>query len=517
MRYGLVLLCFLLSFAAMGQPNQQQQQQQVSSTREELLRRRESIMSAIKESQEQLEATKKNKNATMGELHALQNKLAERQSLISNINEEINDISSNIQLSGKEVEQLRQKLDLLKVRYAQSIRYAYTNRNSFNMLAFMFSSKDFNEAIRRMRYLKKYRDYRKQQVEQIRITRGQIETKIVALNKQKNQKDELLSTQQQQEKVLEEEKNEKNKVVTSLKGKEKELMAEIEKSRKATKKLDNAINDIIRREIELEKKRAQEEDRKRREREDKNKNAQVAHTNTANNNNNNNNSNDPYSAKSFSANGTPITNTNKGTNVVTNNKNVTTNNNKIVSTTNTKTGNNNPTVAANTNKQTTTAPKEREYDASYYNLSLTPEAAALSNNLEANRGRLPWPVEKGFVSGQFGKHPHPVAEKVMIENNGIDIRTSPNAIARVVFDGRVSTAALINGQWTIIVTHGRYYTVYSGLSKKNVDKGDEVHTKQTIGTVGTNDDGDPTINFQIWKDVGKKDAIKLDPASWIAK
>jgi murein hydrolase activator len=501
MRIVVLIICMVWCSVAMGQGTPQQQ---ATSARDELLHRRESILNSIKESQEQLEATKRNKNATMGELHALQNKLAQRQRLISNINEELDNISSTIQLSAKEVEQLRQKLDMLKIRYAQSVRYAYKNRSSYNTLTFMFSAHNFNDAVRRLRYLKKIRDYRKQQVEQIRITRGEIESKIVLLNKQKLQKDQVLTAEEEQKRVLELEKNEKNKVVTDLKGREKELLAEIEKNRKATKKLDNAINDIIRREIELEKKRAQEEERKRREKEEKRNQGNYV---------NNNNSNDPYSNKSIPAGN--ANNNNKPTGNAAPQKPFSAANQKNnTNTTTTTIVNNkpNPTVASNTPTKI-----ERTYDASYYNLSLTPEAAALSNSFEANHGKLPWPVEKGFIAGYFGKHPHPVAEKVMIENNGVDIRTSPNATARAVFDGRVSTAAYINGMWTVIVTHGRYYTVYSGLSKININKGDEVHTKQTLGTVGANDDGDPTINFQIWKDVGKKDAIKMDPAPWIAK
>ena len=180
MRIWYIIAFLLVSLGALAQ--------QPSGSRSELEKRRQNILEAIRETQEQLVITKKDKNATIGQLRALQNKLAERQKLINNINQEVAAINQNIQYSAKEIAQLRQNLDMLKIRYAQSIRYAYKNRSSYNMLAFLFSSDDFNEAIRRLKYLKKYRDYRKEQADQIRITHSSMEKKLGILNKEKSQR-----------------------------------------------------------------------------------------------------------------------------------------------------------------------------------------------------------------------------------------------------------------------------------------------------------------------------------------
>lgn len=458
MRIKAIIVCLLLSL-----PVSAQQQQ---PSRSELESRKKQIMDAIHETEQQLEATKKDKNATLGQLRALQNKLAERQRLISNINDEIDNISSSISTSASEVNKLKHTLEALKTRYAQSVRYSYENRSSYDMLAFIFSSGNFNEAMRRMRYLKKMRDYRKQEVEQIRITQHTIEHKIGVLNAEKAQKDELLTEQVEQKKVLQQETNQTNQVVNDLKGREKELKEAIEKNRKVIARVDKAINDVIRREIELARKKAEEEARKKAEEE----------------------------AKKASAEAHPRTSGVK------------------VTTTTLPPSNTRPATTTTSSTPAATRPTP------VYNLNLTPEAAALSDNFENNKGRLPWPVEKGFISELFGRHPHPIAEKVMIENNGIGIRTAPNAIARSVFDGTLSSAFFIPGNgWTAIVTHGRYFTVYSGLASVSVKKDQPVHTKQQIGVVGTTDEGEPTINFQIWKSNGKGAPIKLDPSSWIAR
>lgn len=449
-------------------------------TRAELEKRRQGILESIKETQEQLEATKKDKSATMGQLRALQNKLNERQKLIGNINAEIEQINNNIRTSANEVTTLKQNLEQLKAGYAQSVRYAYKTRSSYDMLAFLFSSNDFNEALRRIKYLKKYRDYRKEQADKIRVTQGEIVKKLDVLNSAKSQKDVLLTAEMQQRTELQKESDETNRVVKDLKGKEKQLLANIAKDKKAAKQLDRAVAEIIRREIEIARKKAEEEERKRQEEERK---------------------------KAAAA--TAAANANKGSNI-----SVTTNNgNKpIPSGTPSPAGSNKP---ANT---TTSAPiasniPPKPKPTPTYNLSLTPEAEALSSNLENNRGRLPWPVEKGFISESFGRHPHPIAEKVMVENNGIDIRTSVGAGVRSIFDGTISKVFSIDGStWNVIINHGRYFTVYSGLASVSVKKDQQVKTKQTIGTVSADDEGGAVLNFQIWKD-----SNKMDPAGWIAR
>ncbi|MBA3828850.1 MAG: peptidoglycan DD-metalloendopeptidase family protein [Taibaiella sp.] len=439
-----VILYILLSCTAYAQ----------LPTRAELETRRKQLLESIKQTEEQLEATKLNKKSTLGQLRALQSKLAERQRLIGNINDEIGSITSTIQESNKEVGQLRKYLEIQKTKYAQSLRYSYESRGSYDMLAFIFSAQDFNDAVRRVRYLKKYRDYREEQVQQIRVTQGQIEHKIGVLNVQKNEKDALLGSQMVQKQVLVKETNETDAVVKDLKGQEKQLLAEIDKNRKTATRINKAISEVIRREIEAEQRRAEEEARR--------KTASMAANNNA-----------PH----------PIT----GPSGI-------------------KTG----SEPANNGRPVRTPTS--------YNLVMTPEATALSNSFEANHGRLPWPVEKGFVADHFGVHRHPVEEKVMIEQYGIDIRTSANASARAVFEGKVTSVVNMGSSgWLVIISHGRYFTVYGGLAAVSVHKEQQVSTKQSLGTVGPNDDGEPTINFQIWKVGGKGDRNKVDPEPWIAR
>lgn len=143
-------------------------------------------------------------------------------------------------------------------------------------------------------------------------------------------------------------------------------------------------------------------------------------------------------------------------------------------------------------------------------ITLTPEASALSDKFEGNKGRLPWPVEKGFVSSAYGEHPHPVLKGITVKNNGIDIASAAGATVRAVYDGEVTGIVSIPGAGqAIIIRHGNYLTVYSNLASVSVSKGSKVTTKQTLGTVADNGDG-PELHFEVW--VGKS---KVNPQSWL--
>lgn len=473
MRGRLTLILILLSIVAYAQ----------QPSREELEQRRRQLLETIKETESQLAATQKNTKATMGQLRAIQAKLAGRQKLINNINQEIAQIGNSISTSNKEIDRLKGNLDILKARYAQSVRYAYKSRSSYDMLAFLFSADDFNEAVRRLKYLKRYRDYRKDQAEQIRITQAKLTGEINSLNNEKAQKDALLTTEEEQKQAIEQDKNKTNEIVRELKGQEKELTAKILKNKKIQQQIDKAVEEIIRKELELARKKAEEE-RKRREAEEKRQREEEERRRLAAAN-----ANQP-----------------KQSNVV-----VTTDPPPPNATKPASTGN---ASAASKPTTTTTKPVEPvKKPAPAYDYGLTPEAAALSNSFETNKGKLPWPVEKGFISLGFGPYKHPIAEKVMLDNYGVNISTSQGAAVRAAFQGRVAKVFTMDGkQWNVLINHGRYNTLYMNLSKVTVKADQEVSTKQNIGTAAVNEDGESIINFQIWVETHK-----VDPAHWIAR
>jgi septal ring factor EnvC (AmiA/AmiB activator) len=143
---------------------------------------------------------------------------------------------------------------------------------------------------------------------------------------------------------------------------------------------------------------------------------------------------------------------------------------------------------------------------------LTPEAKELANDFKTNRGRLPWPVEKGLLTKKFGRQPHPLEPSIMIESSGIEISSERGAKARSVFAGEVSDVQqAANGTATIVLRHGDYITTYSNVGKVFVKKGDKVSTKQVLGEVFFN----TFTNKAILKFLIFQNTTKLNPQSWI--
>ena len=147
-------------------------------------------------------------------------------------------------------------------------------------------------------------------------------------------------------------------------------------------------------------------------------------------------------------------------------------------------------------------------------MTLTPEAQELSNTFAANKGKLPWPVKQGIITGKFGEHDHAVLKGIKENNNGVEIATTENAEVRAVFEGEVSGIATVPGFGkVIIIRHGEYLSVYSNLQSINVKKGDKISTKQVIGIVETNEDKNKTeVHLEIWKG-----SNAMNPELWLFK
>ncbi|MBL7951343.1 MAG: peptidoglycan DD-metalloendopeptidase family protein [Flavobacteriales bacterium] len=160
------------------------------------------------------------------------------------------------------------------------------------------------------------------------------------------------------------------------------------------------------------------------------------------------------------------------------------------------------------------APGSKPGTPAKLDLSLTPEAKELNADFEKNKGKLPWPVEKGVITSRFGKQPHPVLKGIVIENNGIDITTEKNAAVRALFRGEVSSVIVIPGAGkAVILSHGVYRTVYSNLRDVSVTKGQKVDTKATVGTVLTDDNGS-VAHVELWK-ITAEGLVKVDPGPWL--
>jgi len=420
---------FLLSFAGFAQDKAQME------------RERQAIQQEIKRLQADYGKVKGQKKQTLAQLTLLQKKLALQNQYIGNINKEIKIISNDIYLSTLELNRLQRQLDTLKAQYAKSVVYAYKNRSNYDFLNFLFSANSFNDAMKRVTYLKSYRSYREAQVNNIVETQTIIADRKNQLQGKRTQKSSALQNQQAQYKELDNQKKEKDQVVAKLQSQEKELNQQLAQKKKRDAALKNQIAAIVRREIEAAKKAERErlaELKKREEAENRN---------------------------------------------------------------------NTGTATPSAPKKTTAKKKEESF------LTLNEGERALAGKFEANKARLPWPVDQGVVSIHYGAYSIP-GTKLMGDNPGITILTpSAGASVKAVFDGEVSAVSNLGDGMMIVVRHGKYFTVYSNLSSASVSKGATVRTGQVIGRTAQADDGDGgQLDFLLMIE-----SKNVNPEPWLSR
>jgi murein hydrolase activator len=379
----------------------------------DLENKKKNIQKEIQVTESLLNETKQHKKLSLNQLVTLNKKIGMREELIRTINSEIRMLQKQIDESKSVIESLETDIKNLKEEYGRMIYYANKNKNAYDRLMFIFSSKDFNQAYKRLKYLQQYSEYRKKQAEMIVKTQELLDKKIADLEVTKQQKQRLLLTEEEEKILLAEEKKEQESTLTKLQEKEKDLLAALKEKEKEQKQLQLAIQRII-----------EEEIRKAKE------------------------------------------------------------------------------VAEKAGK---TAPKS---------VTLTPEAIKLSSTFESNKAKLPWPVMEGIITGKFGEHPHPVLKGITINNNGVDISTTKGSAVRAVFEGEVTGIATVPGYGkVVIIRHGEYLSVYSNLKEALVSKGDKIITKQTIGTVFTDETNSKTeVHLEIYKG-----QTALNPEHWLFK
>ncbi|PZX63756.1 murein hydrolase activator EnvC family protein [Hydrotalea sandarakina] len=453
----LILFCFLL-FPILPVWAQTQGSTQQPPTREALQQQQKQLQEEIDNLNATLNAIRKNKKQSLTEVAIIQRKLAVRERLIHKINQEIQRLNDDIYNKQLEINRLKRQLDTLKQNYAKSIVFAYKNRSSYEYLNFLFSARDFNDALKRMAFLRSYRQYREAEAQTILKTSELRQQAIVEMNNAKEQQTKVLETQSNQLKVLEQDKKEKDQIVNQLKNKEKDYLAQLRKTERQRQILNEAIKAAIRREIA-------EAERRERERLAKAK-AEAA------------------KKPAVTANNTPAPKTNS-------------------------------TPANNTPKAsdepiTGVVSADRNEARTYSVFETTPEGREMSINFENNKGRLPWPVSGGAVVGQFGTNIVP-GTKLKETNDGIFISTKIGAPVRCVADGEVISVMDLGDFQGVLVQHGKYFTVYNKLSDVSVNRGQQVKAGTLIGHAAADFDGEGKIEFRVMNGSNKF----VNPEQWL--
>ena len=170
-------------------------------------------------------------------------------------------------------------------------------------------------------------------------------------------------------------------------------------------------------------------------------------------------------------------------------------------------------AAANAKANPKTSAAKTNATATSSKIVLTPEGKVIADNFRANKGRLPWPVERGVVTLRFGDQPHPVHRSLVVHNSGVEITTEDDSNARAVFDGEVTSVIVLSPvNKAVMIQHGDYFTVYQNLSNVYVNKGDKVSIKQNIGKIRRNGNtGKTIIKFTI-----SQNTTYTNPSGWLS-
>lgn len=427
-------------------------------TKEDIQKKQQQLLKEISDLNNTLDGIKKNKKLSIGQLTLVQRKIDARQELINNINKDLSRLNEDMYQNELNIYRLKKELDTLKEQYAKSLVFAYKNRSNYDYLNFLFSANSFNDALKRIAYLKSYRQYRETQVSTITKTQDLLQNRIQSLSSNKKDKSTSLSDQSQQLGVLEDDKKEKDQVVNKLKGQEKNIASQIKTKEKTRQQLENALQSVIKKEIAEAKRKEQERlakeiaDRKKLEEASKKLN-------------------------------TPPPDTKTSTDVaVTKPK---TDNTAVVK----------PPVNSN---------------RTYSPFESTTEGLNLSLNFENNRGKLPWPVDQGYIAVHFGNYNVPNT-KLKGYMPGLEISLPIGSSVKSVAEGTVSAVFDLGNAQTVVIRHGKYFTAYSNMNAISVSKGDNVKVGTALGKAAMGDDGDGQIIFMVSND---KD-VNLNPESWL--
>jgi len=443
--FSVFFLVIMMSFCAFAQ-----------NTREELQKKEQELQKEIADLNRMINETQNNKKISLKQLAIIKSKINKREELVNSINRQVRQMDETIFTNERDIYRLRKELDTLKVKYAKSIVFAYKNRSSYEYLNFLFSATSFNDAIKRVTYLKSYRQNRETQANAIMQSDQLLQQKISVLSSNKKERLGVLQTQSQQLKVLEADKKEQDQVVAQLKGKEKELARQVSDKEKQRQRVQQAFNAIIRREIEEAKKR---ELARQKALDDQKKaaGADLAKNNTA-----------PK----------PTTKPTK------------------------------PSASLSNEPVTGVAAPAR--DRVYTPLESTPEEREMSINFENNKGRLPWPVSMGVVTAHYGIEKI-AGTKLSRRTDGIEISLPIGSTVRSVADGKVIWAGEVDGQQVLVVQHGKYFCGYQNLSSVSVSKDQEVKAGSVLGKSGISIDGEGILLFSIMNDK----SVQQDPENWL--
>ena len=465
------------------------------------------IKQNIKKQEQALRANKAEVTKKLKDLERISSDIDRRQRSIDSIQHDISNISDDISMLSMQLDNLEEMLAERKKSYMKSLRYMARHHTIGSKVMFIFSSENFAQAYRRMRFMKDYATWQRTQGEALEEQRKRVDEKRGQLSDAKHHKNVLLNKDAREKQALSAQKQQEQKIVASLKDKQKTIESVINDQKKRDAVLNSRIDALIAEEIERARQRAIAEAKKkaaeeaRRKAEAKRKAEELARKKAEAEARARENARRIAEAKAAEERAKAaaaqaardeaarqraeqLAREAESQRIAAERK---------------------AAVDAERDKRSVAEATKKSEDAV---VMLTTEDRVISGGFEANRGRLPSPVIGGRIVSHFGQHGVEGLPGVVLDNKGINILGGPGASACSIYDGEVSAVFNVGGSMGVLIRHGSYISVYCNLASVSVSRGQKVSTRQPIGKIGK----DNILQFQL-----RKERAKLNPEQWLAR
>ncbi len=473
-----MLKCFLSSIFLIvtvfvsGQDNQKK-----------LEERKVKIQQEIRENETKLQTVKKKEKTATKAIVLQSTKIKLKEELIATTEKQKNLLGNSISDNQTKIKNLEKELQLLKADYAKMIVQSYKSRSEESRAMFLLSSNSFLQAYKRAQYMKQYTNYRRMQGKEIQSKTYSLYAFNAKLDVQKSQKEHLIAENDKERLSLEQEKLEQEKLVLSLKKDKSKIISEIKKRQQESKSIDKKIDKLIRAAIaEANRKAALEKAKREKAKADAIAKAKAIERAKALEKKKEIEKANALAAAKAKANSKPAP--------------------KPIP------------IPKEVQKAIAKVdePIKASETVSSSKIELSPKGQVDSDNFKANKGKLPWPVESGFISLGYGNQAHPVYKTLVIHNSGLEFSTVAGANARAVFEGVVSSVIIISPvNKLVMIQHGDFFTIYQNLTSVNVSKGDHVTIRQTLGKIRTSGEGKTILKFAI-----TQNTTYANPRSWLS-
>ena len=471
LKYFLSFIFLITTAVIWSQDNQQKK----------LEERKIKIQQEIKENETKLQTVKKKEKSAAKAIVLQSNKIKLKEELIATTEKQKALLGNSISTNQAQINKLEKELELLKADYAKMILQSYKSRSEESRAMFLLSSESFLQAYKRAQYMKQYTNYRRMQGQEIKSKTNTLYIFNAKLDVQKSDKEKLIAENDKQRQSLQKEKEEQEKLVASLKKDKTKIIAEIKKRQQESRSIDKKIDKLIRAAIaEANRKAAIEKAAREKAKADAIAKANAAARAKALEKKKEIEKANALAAAKAKANAKPAP--------------------KPIP------------IPKEVEKAIAKAdPAVVPATVSSTKITLTSDGKVDSDSFKANKGKLPWPVERGYISMGFGDQSHPVYKELQVHNSGLEFTTDSGASARAVFDGVVWSVIIISPvNKLVMLQHGDFFTIYQNLTSVNVSKGDKVNIKQSLGRIKTNGDGKTILKFAI-----TQNTTYANPRPWL--